>query len=340
MGGLGLPAAVYLASAGVGTIGIVDNDVVEMSNLQRQFLFSETDLGKRKVEVAKERLGQINPNVRVVGYDTRLDSGNALDVIGEYELVIDATDNLPSRYLINDACVLLGKPDVYASVMGFDGQASVFYAPQGPCYRCLYPKPPPPDSVKSCEDAGVLGVIPGILGGLQANQAVILLTGKGSPFIGRLIVFNGFENSFDEVRIKKDGACPVCGPNPTVTSLIDYEEFCGQPGNASKPAFDIAPIELSASIGTDKDLVLLDVREPYEYSMCHLDNAKLIPLGELPRRTAELDKDRPMVVYCHVGVRSTSAVAFLRGSGFTRVRNLQGGIDAWAVQVDKMMRRY
>jgi adenylyltransferase/sulfurtransferase len=340
VGGLGTPAAVYLAAAGVGRIGLVDGDTVEMPNLPRQFLFREADVGRRKVEAAAERLRQVNLNVEVVTHDKRLDSGNAMDVIRNYEVVIDATDNLPSRYLINDACVLLGKPDVYASAIGFDGQASVFFALLGPCYRCLNPDPPPPDSVKSCEDAGVLGVLPGVMGGIQAVQTVHILLGIGSPLIGRLLVFNGLDTSFDEVRIKKDPACRVCGPNHTVTRLIDYEEFCGLKGRARPVEFDVTALALKASIDGGEHILLVDVREPYEYELCHLEGARLLPLGQLPARMGELNVSEEIVVYCHVGVRSTQAVSLLRRAGFSSVRNLQGGIDAWAREVDRQMPRY
>ena len=340
LGGLGIPAAVYLASAGVGRIGLVDSDVVELPNLQRQFIFSEADLGRKKVDVARERLSQTNPNIAIIAYDVRLDSGNALGIIGEYEVVIDATDNLPSRYLISDACVLLGKPDVYASVLGFDGQASVFCAPRGPCYRCLYPAPPPPESMKSCENFGVLGVIPGIMGGLQANQSIGILLGKGAPLVGRLLVFNGFDNSFDEIKVKKNTSCPICSLNPTITKLIDYEEFCGLKGKTRPVEFDITPEALKASLDGGQRVLLLDVREPYEYALCHLEGAKLIPLGELPDRVKELDKASAIVAYCHVGVRSTSAAAILRQAGYPSARNLKGGIDAWAERVDPKMPRY
>ncbi|MDA4124698.1 MAG: molybdopterin-synthase adenylyltransferase MoeB [Thaumarchaeota archaeon] len=339
MGGLGIPAAVYLASAGVGQIGIVDNDVVEMTNLQRQFLFNEADLGKKKVEVAAARLRQVNPNVKIVTSDRRLDSSNALDIMRDYEVVVDATDNLPSRYLINDACVMLGKPDVYASVLGFDGQASVFWSKQGPCYRCLYPEPPPPEMVQSCETAGVLGVLPGVMGGLQAIQAIQILLGRGSPLVGRLLIFSGMDTSFDEVRIKKDSHCALCGPNPTVTKLVDYEEFCGTK-KMEHVEFDVTPKALKASIDRGEKPVLLDVRETWEYELCHLEGTTLIPLGQLQARMNELDRAKEVVVYCHTGIRSTQAVALLRQAGFSNARNLQGGIDSWARQIDPKMQRY
>ncbi|HYC27092.1 MAG TPA: ThiF family adenylyltransferase, partial [Nitrososphaerales archaeon] len=277
------------------------------------------------------------PLIKVTAFPEKLTSENALETIKDYDVVVDATDNLPSRYLVSDACVLLGKPDVYASVLGFDGQATVF-APSGPCYRCLFPQPPPPGEVKSCEDFGVLGVVPGILGGLQANQAIGLLVGRGSPLIGRLLVFNATDTSFDEVAIKKNPACPACGKNRTITKLVDYEKFCGtktEPGE-----FDITVGELKASLDRGDEVVLVDVREPYEYSICHLQGSKLVPLAEVPARKDELSKDKAMVVYCHVGVRSTSAVAYLRKEGFRNARNLRGGIDAWATDVDPKMPRY
>lgn len=340
LGGLGVPAAVYLASAGLGRIGIVDSDPVELSNLQRQFLFSETDVGRMKVDVAEAKLAQVNPNITVVTHRIRLDSTNAIKIIGEYDVVLDATDNVPSRYLINDACVLQGKPDVYAGVIGFNGQVSVFHASRGPCYRCLFSKPPPPNSVKSCEVAGVLNVMPGIMGTLQANQALGILLGKGTPLIGRLLVFNGLDNTFDEVRFRKNSSCAVCGPNPTIKDLIDYEEFCGIRQKEPVNEFDMTARELKAAIDEGRKLVLLDVREPYEYALCHLESSTLIPVDQLSHRLKELDLNDEIVAYCHVGIRSTSAVSLLRENGFTNVKNLQGGIDAWAVQVDPKMPRY
>jgi adenylyltransferase/sulfurtransferase len=340
LGGLGVPAAVYLASAGVGRVGIADSDLVEMSNLQRQFLFSKEDLGRRKVDAAEEKLSLVNPEIRVVSHPVRLDSSNAMEVIGEYEIVVDATDNLPSRYLINDACVLQGKPDVFASVLGFDGQASVFSTPDGPCYRCLYPEPPAPDSVKSCDEAGVLNVIPGIMGSIQVNQTIGILLGKGTPLIGRLLVFNGVDNSFNEIRLRKNSSCAVCGPNPSITQLIDYEQFCGLNGTETPAESDITAGQLKTTIDSGKRLVLLDVREPYEYSLCHLESSTLIPVEELSTRLGELNRDSAIVVYCHVGIRSTGAVRLLKQAGFANVRNLQGGIDEWARQIDNNMPRY
>jgi sulfur-carrier protein adenylyltransferase/sulfurtransferase len=340
LGGLGVPVAVYLASAGVGKIGIVDLDPVELSNLQRQFLFSESDLGRRKFDVAEEKLSQVNPNITVVTHGVRLDSTNAMKIIGEYDVVLDATDNVPSRYLINDACVLQDKPDIYAGVIGFNGQASVFHASRGPCYRCLFSQPPPLNSVKSCEEAGVLNVIPGIMGAIQANQALGIILGKGTPLIGRLLVFNGLDNTFDEVKFRKNSSCAVCGPNPTITELIDYEEFCGTKQKEVISDVDVTPRDLKASIDAGRKPVLLDVREPFEYALCHLESSTLIPVDQLSLRLKELDLNNEIVVYCHVGIRSAGAVSLLRKNGFTNVKNLTGGIDAWAVQVDPKMPRY
>jgi sulfur-carrier protein adenylyltransferase/sulfurtransferase len=340
LGGLGVPAAVYLASAGVGKIGVVDFDPVELSNLQRQFLFSEADLGRRKVDVAEEKLAHVNPNITVVTHGVRLDSTNAMKIIGKYDVVLDATDNVPSRYLINDACVLQDKPDVYAGVIGFNGQASVFHASAGPCYRCLFSQPPPPNSVKSCEEAGVLNVMPGIMGTIQANQAIGILLGKGTQLIGRLLVFNGLDNTFDEVRFRKNSSCAVCGTSPTITKLIDYEEFCGTKQKEIISHVDMTPRELKASINAGRRPILLDVREPFEYALCHLESSTLIPVDQLSDRLKELDLNDEIVVYCHVGIRSAGAVSLLRKNGFTNVKNLTGGIDAWAVQVDPEMPRY
>src|SRR2546422_7946988 len=340
LGGLGIPAAVYLVSAGVGRVGIADADLVEMSNLQRQFIFSKADLGQIKVDAAEEKLSLLNPEIRVTPHAVRLDSSNAMEVIRKYDVVVDATDTLPSRYLINDACVLQAKPDVFASVLGFDGQASVFSTPTGPCYRCLYPEPPTADSVKSCEEAGVLNVLPGIMGSIQANQAIMILLGKGTPLIGRLLVFNGLDNSFNEIKFRRNSSCAVCGTNPSITKLIDYEEFCGLKVTETPAEFDITAGQLKTAIDSGKRPVLLDVREPYEYSLCHLESSTLIPVEELDARLGELRRDSEIVVYCHVGIRSASAVRLLRQAGFANVRNLQGGIDEWARQIDNKMPRY
>jgi len=340
MGGLGTPAATYLAAAGVGRIGLVDLDVIEKSNLQRQVLYSESDLGADKVEVAASRLRAINPNVNVEPLKITLNSSNALGILKDYDVVIDGTDNFPTRYLLNDACVLLNKPDVYASILRFDGQASVFYAREGPCYRCLFPEPPPPGAVPSCAESGVLGVLPGIMGTIQAAQAISLVLRTGEPLIGRLLVFNAIDSTFTELRIKKNPECPICGANPTVKELIDYEQFCGVGRNQQPAAQEVTPRELKAEIGGGRHVVLLDVREPFEFNICHLQGAKLVPLGSLTGRLGELESASEMVVYCHTGKRSARAVEMLTAAGFTRVRNLRGGIKAWAEEVDPTMPRY
>jgi sulfur-carrier protein adenylyltransferase/sulfurtransferase len=338
-GGLGIPAAVYLAAAGVGRIGLVDDDLVEKSNLHRQVIYSEKDVGRPKAAVASERLGRVNPHVKVTPYELRLDSSNALEIIGDYDVVIDCTDNFPARYLINDSCVLLGKPDVYASIFRFDGQASVFYAKAGPCYRCLFPEPPPPDSVQDCAVAGVLGVLPGIMGSMQAAQTINLLVDTGKSLVGRLLLFNATDMTFNEVRIGKNPNCPVCGAHPTVTKLIDYVEFCGAKPVVRNVA-EVVPMKLKGELDSGAKVLLLDVREPHEYELCHIEGAKLIPLGELEKRMGELDKGVETVVYCHVGVRSAAAVELLSSQGFKKARNLRGGIQAWADEVDPKMPVY
>jgi adenylyltransferase/sulfurtransferase len=339
-GGLGIPASAYLAAAGFGRISVVDGDVVELSNLQRQFLFSEADVGRRKADLLRFKLMAINPNVRIEAHSEKLDSSNAMKVLEPYDVVVDATDNFPSRYLINDACVLLGKPDVYASVFRFDGQASVFSTREGPCYRCLYPEPPPPESVQSCAEAGVFGVLTGIMGSVQANQALSIALGRGAPLAGKLLLFNGLDTSFNELKIRKNPGCPVCGSKPRITKLIDYEEFCGVSRGALAGIPETDPPSLKVAIDGGKAPFLLDVREPYEYMLCHIEGAKLIPLGQLPGRLSELDKQSDIVVYCHSGERSASAARLLKNSGFGKVTNLKGGIKAWAEQVDTRMPTY
>jgi sulfur-carrier protein adenylyltransferase/sulfurtransferase len=338
-GGLGIPASVYLAAAGVGRLGIVDSDVVEKSNLHRQVIYSEADVGKSKAEVARRKLEEVNPHVSIVPHRLRLDSTNALKILGDYDAVLDCTDNFPSRYLINDACVMLHKPDVYASIFRFDGQASVFHADRGPCYRCLFPEPPPPDTVQDCAVAGVLGVLPGIMGSIQAAQAINLVLGHGQPLVGRLLLFNAMDMSFNELRIGKNRQCPACGIHPTVTKLIDYEEFCGTNGAVPKVA-EVDATTLKRLLDTGSKIKLLDVREPYEYELCHISGSKLIPLEELEKRVGELNPSDEIVVYCHVGVRSARAVEFLSSKGFRRTRNLMGGIRAWADSVDPKMPVY
>jgi len=337
-GGLGIPASVYLTAAGVGRLGIVDEDVVEKSNLHRQTIYSEEDVGRRKARVAGERLHSVNPHVTVEPHEVKLTSANAMELLKGYDVVIDCTDNFPARYLINDACVLLGKPDVYASIFRFDGQASVFYARKGPCYRCLFPEPPPPDSVQDCAVAGVLGVLPGIMGSIQAVEALKLVLGQGEPLSGRLLLFNATDMSFNELRFKKNGGCPVCGKSPTINSLIDYDAFCGL--KAPPAVKEIAPLDLKRLMDEKAEVTILDVREPFEHDLCKIEGSRLIPLGELPRRIGELDRAADTVVYCHVGVRSARAVKMLTSEGFSRVRNLKGGIRSWAEEVDSRMPIY
>lgn len=338
-GGLGIPASVYLAAAGVGRLGLVDYGAIERSNLHRQTLYRDEDIGKPKAVVASERLGQINPHVSIQAYSTRIESSNAFGILGGYDLVLDCSDNLPTRYLISDACVLLHKPEVYASVSGFDGQVTVFHAGNGPCYRCLYPEPPPPGSVRDCAEAGVLGVLPGIMGSIQAAQAISILVGKGEPLLGRLLLFSAADTTFNALRIRKDPNCRVCGSDPSVKGLIDYEEFCRSNGRPKRTE-EITPKELKRWIDTGRRVTLLDVREPHEYELCHLDGSKFIPLEELRERVNELNKTDEMVVYCHVGSRSAHAVEILSSLGFDKTLNLRGGIRAWSEEVDPTLPKY
>jgi adenylyltransferase/sulfurtransferase len=338
-GGLGTPSAVYLAAAGVGRIGIVDFDTIEKSNLHRQILYSEQDLGKSKAEIAKERLLQVNPNIEIELYKVKLDSSNALDILKNYDLILDGTDNFPTRYLVNDACVLLGKPNVYASIFRFEGQASVFYAKEGPCYRCLYPEPPPPGLVPSCAEGGVLGVLPGIMGSIQAAEAINLILGKGTPLIGRLMLFNALDMTFKELKLRKNPSCPICGSNPSIKQLIDYEAFCGIQQELN-PEQEISVKTLKQWIDERKDVIILDVREPFEYQICRIEGAKFIPLNELPERVNELSTADQIVVHCLTGWRSAQAVKFLNNLGFKKVKNLKGGIKAWAQEIDPLMPMY
>src|SRR5438552_9409914 len=342
-GGLGTPSSTYLAAAGVGRIGIVDFDVIEKSNLHRQVLYSEKDIGKSKAEIARQRLLEINPNVSVEVHKVRLDSTNALDILGSYDIIMDGTDNFPTRYLVNDACVLLGKPNVYASIFRFEGQASVFYAREGPCYRCLYPEPPPPGLVPSCAEGGVLGVLPGIMGSIQALEAIKLILGKGDSLIGRLLLFDALGLKFRELKLRKSPECPVCGPNPTVTKLIDYEQFCGIRGEEhveDTKVPEITPVELKQMMDDKKPFVLIDVREPHEYDICRIPGSRLIPLDEVTRRMHELNSADELVVPCRSGARSAKAVDFLMESGFRKIHNLKGGILGWSDQVDPTVPKY
>lgn len=339
-GGLGSPAALYLAAAGVGTIGLVDFDVVDKTNLQRQILHGTSAVGLPKLESAKQRIEDLNPNVRVETFEVRLTSVNALDIIREFDVVADGTDNFPTRYLVNDACVLLGKPNVYGSIFRFEGQASVFYAKQGPCYRCLYAEPPPPGLVPSCAEGGVLGVLPGIIGSIQAMETIKLILGAGDPLIGRLLLFDALRLKFREVKLEKDPDCPVCGTHPTVTGLIDYEAFCGVGAEPAYEGPEVTALELKAELEQGKELVVVDVREPHEYEIAHIAGARLIPLGVLPDRLNELDGHVDIVTHCHHGARSLKALEILKAAGFAKVRSLRGGIDAWSVTVDPSVPRY
>lgn len=327
-GGLGSPAALYLAAAGVGTIGLVDFDAVDVTNLQRQIIHGTRSVGRPKIESATERLHDLNPGVTVVPHAMRLDSSTALDVIARYDIVVDGSDNFPTRYLVNDACVLLGRPYVYGSIFRFDGQASVFAVPDGPCYRCLYPEPPPPGLVPTCAEGGVLGVLPGVIGSIQALEAIKLILGAGDSLAGRLLLFDALQLRFRELRLRKDPDCPVCGVNRTITSLIDYDAFCGV-GTVELAADELDAEALRAERRANAELTLLDVREPHEWEAGRIDGARLIPLGQLASRTAELDTDAPIVVYCQKGSRSRRAAELLRSAGFTDVRSLAGGIEAW-----------
>ena len=345
-GGLGAPLGLYLAAAGVGKIGLVDDDVVDASNLQRQILYSDAQVGVPKIKAAKERLSGLNPDIDITTYETRLSAANALDIIKDYDMVIDGTDNFPTRYLVNDACVLLGKPNVYGSIFRFEGQVSVFWAQKGPCYRCLYPSPPPPGLVPSCAEGGVLGVLPGIIGTLQANEAIKLLVGIGTPLIGRLTLFNALDMKWRELKLKKNPDCPICGKNPTITELIDYEEFCGirgaeQEKKMTQPGVpEITVEELKKKLDAKEDILVLDVREPHELEICRLEGTKEIPLGDLETRFAELDKEKELIVHCRSGGRSAKAVAFLKSKGYDKAVNLAGGILAWAEKIDPSMQSY
>jgi len=344
-GGLGSPAAMYLAAAGVGTIGIVDFDVVDFSNLQRQIIHGTPDVGRTKLASAKDRLNAINPHVDVQTYDTAVSSENALKLFEPYDVILDGTDNFPTRYLTNDACVLLGKPNAYGSIFRFEGQASVFATKNGPCYRCLYPEPPPPGLVPSCAEGGVLGVLPGVIGVIQATEAIKLIAGIGEPLIGRFLIYDALRMRFRELKLKKDPDCPVCGTHPTVTKLIDYEQFCGIFPAAPEPvtvnnATEISSVELKERLDRGDALTIVDVREPNEYQINRIAGSLLIPLGDVPTRYRELNPDDEIVVQCKVGGRSAKAADFLRSVGFKRVLNLKGGILDWIDKVDPTQPKY
>ncbi|HTS12144.1 MAG TPA: molybdopterin-synthase adenylyltransferase MoeB [Candidatus Limnocylindrales bacterium] len=342
-GGLGAPLGLYLAAAGVGRLGIVDFDSVDFTNLQRQILFSSSDVGRPKIQAAKERLQGLNPDIQIDEYETRLTSENALELFKEYDIIVDGTDNFPTRYLVNDACVLLKKPNVYGSIFRFEGQITIFGYPDGPCYRCLYPEPPPPGLVPSCAEGGVLGVLPGIVGAIQAAETLKLIIGKGDHLVGRLLLFDALAMRFRELKLRKNPDCPVCGKHPTVTKLIDYAEFCGIRGEeAPAPQLavpEITPRELKSRLDRGDDIFILDVREPHEYQICNL-NGHLIPLGDLSKRVNELDSSREIVAHCRSGKRSAEATDFLRKAGFRKVLNLKGGILAWSDEVDPSVPKY
>jgi adenylyltransferase/sulfurtransferase len=353
-GGLGSPLGMYLAAAGVGRIGLVDYDVVDYSNLQRQIIHGTGDVGRPKLESAKARISDINPYVQIDTYEVPLTSDNALEIFGPYDVIIDGTDNFPTRYLTNDACVLLGKPNVYGSIFRFEGQASVFYAAEGPCYRCLFPEPPPPGLVPSCAEGGVLGVLPGTIGAIQATEAIKLILGSGTSLIGRLLLYDALEMTFDEVRLRKNPKCPVCSEHPTLTELIDYEEFCGMPahdnslytsgqnGDSRNGVPQMSPAELQARLNAGEHPFILDVREPHEWEISNLEElgAVLIPMGQVLERMGELDTAQEMVVQCRTGGRSAAVVRLLQQHGFTKLHNLDGGINRWATDVDPSVPRY
>jgi adenylyltransferase/sulfurtransferase len=343
-GGLGSPLAFYLAAAGIGTLGLVDFDVVDSSNLQRQIIHSTKDVGRSKIVSATEKLVALNPFLNVVQHETMLTSQNAIEIISQYDIVADGTDNFPTRYLVNDACVLTGKPNAYGSIFRFEGQASVFATEHGPCYRCLYPEPPPPGLVPSCAEGGVLGILPGLVGVIQATEVIKLILGKGEPLIGRLLLVNSLDMKFRELKLRKNPECPVCGKNPTVTKLIDYQQFCGIVPEAKVAAEkngipQMSVTELKQKLDAGEDVFILDVREPYEYQIAQI-GGHLIPLGELPNRLGELDTEKNIVVQCKSGGRSQRAAEFLAQNGFSKLHNLAGGILAWSNEIDPDVPRY
>lgn len=342
-GGLGSPLTLYLAAAGVGTLGIVEFDDVDLTNIQRQILYATSDVGRPKLLAASERLSHLNPDIDIVCHDLRLTSENVLETIAPYDIVVDGTDNFPTRYLVNDACVLSGKPNVYGSIFRFEGQVSVFDAKRGPCYRCLFPEPPPPGAVPSCAEGGVLGVLPGIIGTLQALEVIKLILGKGQPLISRLVLFDALAFEFREVKLKKDSNCVICGTNPSIVAPVDYEAFCSGAGAPARPEAIVPSIsveEFAALRDTGNGIELIDVRNPHEYEIVCVPGALLIPLPDLQARLHELDASLPYVITCHRGPRSIQAYHLLTSSGFTRLHILDGGVDAWAAKIDQSMARY
>jgi molybdopterin/thiamine biosynthesis adenylyltransferase/rhodanese-related sulfurtransferase len=344
-GGLGSPMAFYLAAAGIGTLGLVDFDVVDASNLQRQIIHSTKDIGRKKLDSAEEKLLALNPALNVVKHETMLSSANALEILKDYDIVADGTDNFPTRYLVNDACVLLGKPNVYGSIFRFEGQASVFATEEGPCYRCLYPEPPPPGLVPSCAEGGVLGILPGLVGVVQATEVIKLILGNGQPLIGRLLLVDALNMRFRELKLRKNPECPVCGTNPTVTQLIDYEQFCGivpeapQESSVKNGIPQMSVKELKQKLDAGEDFQLIDVREPYEVKIAAI-GGKLIPQNDVPQRLAEIDRDREVVVHCRSGARSQRIAEFLKQNGYMQVSNLAGGILAWSDEIDPKLQKY
>ncbi|MGB7070818.1 MAG: molybdopterin-synthase adenylyltransferase MoeB [Pyrinomonadaceae bacterium] len=342
-GGLGSPLGLYLASAGIGTLGIVDFDVVDTSNLQRQIIHGTKDVGRSKIASAKDRLEDVNPNTKVEAFETRLTSENALELFKDFDVVVDGTDNFPTRYLVNDACVLTGKPNVYGSIFRFEGQASVFWAEKGPCYRCLYPEPPPPGLVPSCAEGGVLGVLPGIVGTIQANEVIKVILGAKGILLNRLLLFDAWKMVFRELKLRKDPNCQLCGVNPTIRSLVDYEAFCGlvQPAETAQDRDEITASELKRRFDLGEDIQLIDVREPFEYEIARIPTARLIPLGEVVNRICEIERDKITVVQCKGGVRSAKAIQYLQDAGYAgRLINLKGGIGAWSDEVDPSVPKY
>lgn len=343
-GGLGSPIALYLAAAGIGTIGLIDFDKIDFSNLQRQILFNTSDVGREKVEVAAERLKAMNSNIEVKTFNEPLNSENALEIFKNFDIIIDGTDNFPTRYLSNDACVLLNKPNVYASIFRFEGQITVFDSGKGPCYRCLYPEPPPPGEVPSCAEGGVLGILPGILGIMQANEAIKLILGIGTPLIGKLLCYNALSSEFTELKLRKNPDCPICGKKPTISKLIDYNQFCGIPSIEDSihdaAEFEISPVELKKKLDFGEKISLIDVREPHELEICKIGNAKNLPLSDFNSKINQLDSSENIVLFCHHGVRSMKALEILKNSGFKKIKSLKGGIDSWAEKIDKKMNRY
>ncbi len=339
-GGLGSPASLYLAAAGVGTIGLVEFDRVELTNLQRQILYTEQDRGRPKLDAAVARLRAMNPHIDVRPHDTRFNAAVAESLLRDYDIVVDGTDNFATRYLVNDACVLFRKPNVYGSIFRFEGQASVFAAADGPCYRCLHPDPPPPGLIQNCAEGGVLGVLPGIIGTIQATEAIKLAIGQGSPLVGRFLVFDALAMRFRELKLARDPDCPVCGTHPRITELRDYDEYCDGVGEPLEADENVTVEELKARMDRKSDFLLVDVREPAEAKICSIPGAQLIPLNELAERYGELPKDRELIIHCRSGVRSARAAHFLKGRGYQDVHNLEGGILAWIDRIDPSLTRY